>query len=186
MLTKMKRVHSKISLSFIISLILLILFTMTFSMKSYAETYKTTEVFLKENFTGKVPPAKYVWLRDDLKKKVNAILSHPYGKLRVRYWMSGNKSAWVLEEIGKEKPITTGIIVNNGKISKAEILAFRESRGWEVKYPFFLKQFSQASLKGNNQLDRNVDGITGATLSVRAVTKLARIALLLHKHEKKK
>lgn len=164
----------------------LILMAFIISTKSYAETYKTTEVFLKESFAGKVPPAQHVWLKNDLKKKVNDILAHPYGKLRIKYWMHGNKSAWVLEEIGKEKPITTGIIVINGKISNVEILAFRESRGWEVKYPFFLKQFMQASLKSNNQLSRNIDGITGATLSVRAVTKLSRIALLLHNHTMKK
>ena len=88
-----------------------------------------------------------------------------------------------MDEIGKEQPITVGIVINKSKVSKVEILAFRESRGWEVKYPFFLKQFLGATLKGNNQLDKNIDGITGATLSVRAVRKLSRIALLLHKHE---
>jgi len=145
-------------------------------------TYKTNQAFLHENFSGKIPPIKAVWLKGNLKKQVNTILAHPYGKLRVKYWLAGNKSAWILEEIGKERPITTGIIINNNKISKVEILAFRESRGWEVKYPFFLKQFFNASLKGNNQLNKNIDGITGATLSVRAVRKLSQIALLLHKH----
>ncbi len=172
--------HKIITLPFM-SMVILIAFII--NTNSYANTYKTSEIFVKESFAGKIPAPKHVWLRDGLKKKVNNILAHPYGKLRIKYWMYGNKSAWVLEEIGKEKPITTGIVINNGKISKVEILAFRESRGWEVKYPFFLKQFIQASLKSNNQLDKNIDGITGATLSVRAVTKLSRIALLLHNHE---
>ncbi len=144
-------------------------------------TYKTRQVFLKENFSGHPPAIKAIWLRGDLKKQVNAILGHPYGKLRVKYWLSGQHSAWVLDEVGKEKPITAGIIIDKGKISKVEILVFRESRGWEIKYPFFLKQFFNARLRKNNQLDKNIDGITGATLSVRAVNKLSRIALLLHK-----
>jgi hypothetical protein len=157
-----------------------------FSMPASADVYKTTDIFLKENFAGKPPTAQHVWLKGDLKKKVTAVLSHPYGKLRVKYWMSGEKSAWILEEVGKEKPITTGVVIIKDKISKVEILAFRESRGWEVKYPFFLKQFFQVGLNSNNQLSKNIDGITGATLSVRAVTKLSRMALLLHRHEKKK
>lgn len=165
---------------------MVMMFLLMITTQSYAEVYKTNQAFLNENFAGKVPAPKHVWLRDNLKKQASAILAHPYGKLRVKYWMSGNKSAWILEEIGKEKPITTGIIINTGQISKIEILAFRESRGWEVKYPFFLKQFINTSLKANKQLTRNVDGITGATLSVRAVTKLARLALLLHNHEKQK
>ncbi|MEE9352361.1 MAG: FMN-binding protein [Thiotrichaceae bacterium] len=165
---------------------LTLLLLVSINSASYAETYKTNEAFLKEAFAGKVPAPKHIWLRDGLKKQVNDILMHPYGKLRVKYWMSANKSVWILEEVGKEKPITTGIIINKqGKVSKVEILAFRESRGWEIKYPFFLKQFINADLKTNQQLDKNVDGITGATLSVRAVTKLARMALLLHHHQKK-
>ena len=157
------------------------------SLTAHAETYKKDEAFLAEVFHGKVPAPKHVWLREQLKKQVNDILMHPYAKLRVKYWMSNEQSAWILEEVGKEKPITTGVVINkHGKVSKVEILAFRESRGWEIKYPFFLKQFTNAGLKGNQQLDKNVDGITGATLSVRAVTKLARMALLLHNHEKQK
>jgi hypothetical protein len=31
-------------------------------------------------------------------------------------------------------------------------------------------------------LDRRINGITGATLSVHALTRLARLALLLHRH----
>ncbi|MCP4949490.1 MAG: FMN-binding protein [Aestuariibacter sp.] len=35
-------------------------------------------------------------------------------------------------------------------------------------------------LNSRFKLDRQIDGITGATLSVRAVTRLARMALYLH------
>ena len=50
----------------------------------------------------------------------------------MRYWQSGSRTAWVLDEIGKEQPITTGIIVENGKILSVDVLAYRESRGAEV------------------------------------------------------
>jgi len=183
MLATVNKTYLRESVTFISKAFMATLVIMIMIMAiSHADTYKTSKVFLQENFSGKTPAAKHVWIKGDLKKKVDHILAHPYGKLRIKYWPSGKKTAWVLEEIGKEKLITTGIVVVNGKISKVEILAFRESRGWEVKYPFFLKQFTQAGLKSNNQLDKNVDGITGATLSVRAVTKLSRIALLLHNH----
>ena len=68
------------------------------------------------------------------------------------------------------------------EILEVKVLIFRESRGWEVKYPFFTDQFKGATLVSDNNLDRKIDGITGATLSVNALTKLGRIALLLHKH----
>lgn len=119
----------------------------------------------------------------DKKEKVTKILGHKYNKLRVKYWIKDNRTAWVLDEIGKEKPITTGIVIDRGRIEKIEVLTFRESRGWEVKYPFFTNQFKGIAIKNtqNNQLNKNIDGITGATLSVNALSAQARMALYLHR-----
>ena len=75
--------------------------------------------------------------------------------------------------------ITAGVVINNSQIEQVKVLVFRESRGWEVRHDFFTNQFKQASLKDNNRLDKTIDNISGATLSVRAVRKLATIALLL-------
>ena len=82
-----------------------------------------------------------------------------------------------MNETGKTQPITIGIIIDNGKISLLKVLAFRESRGWEVKHDFFTDQFKQATLDKNLNLDKPIDGISGATLSVRALTKIAKLAL---------
>ena len=41
--------------------------------------------------------------------------------------------AWILEEIGKSKPITMGFVVNAGAIEITRVLVFRESRGWEIQ-----------------------------------------------------
>lgn len=71
-------------------------------------------------------------------------------------------------------------MINDNKIESIKVLAFRESRGWEVRHPFFTDQFSDAALKENKQLDKHIDGISGATLSVKAMTKMARLALFLH------
>ena len=102
--------------------------------------------------------------------------------MRVRYWQAGSRTAWILEEIGKDKPITAGFVVEDGHIDTVEVLVFRESRGWEVKYPFFTRQFRDVRLGDRGELNRQVDGITGATLSVRAMTRMARVALLLDDH----
>ncbi len=65
------------------------------------------------------------------------------------------------------------------RIERVEVLAFRESRGWEIRYPFFTSQFSGLTLAPDGYLSQSVDGITGATLSVRAVERVARLALWL-------
>jgi hypothetical protein len=141
--------------------------------------YQEPADFINEVFDGKPPKADVLWLSKELKQQIVEILDHKYKGLRVRYWQIENRSAWVLEEIGKEKQITAGIVVNTGKIEQVKVLVFRESRGWEVRHDFFTDQFRQASLKQDNRLDKNIDNISGATLSVRAIKKLARIALLL-------
>ena len=46
---------------------------------------------------------------------------------------------------------------------------------------FFTRQFVGLTLQASNsQLSETIDGVTGATLSVKAVKKSARFALLLH------
>lgn len=144
--------------------------------------YQTSDDFLAEVFDQSAPKPKVLWLKGALKEDCKSILGHPYSRLRVKYWQSGEKTAWVLEEIGKEKPITVGLVVTRSKLEQVKVLAFRETRGWEVKHPFFTRQFNGVALKEGRELDTHIDGISGATLSVRALKKLARMALHLNQH----
>ena len=141
--------------------------------------YQEPDAFIAEVFNNNAPKPGVIWLNKELKAELKDILGHNYNGLRVRYWQQDDRTAWILDEIGKDKPITTGIVVNKGRIERVRILVFRESRGWEVRHSFFTEQFDDATLKENSELDRHIDNISGATLSVRAVTRLARVALLL-------
>lgn len=147
-----------------------------------AGRYVETDDYLHSVFQMEVPAAKTLWVAGDLRTDVERMLSHRFAALRVRYWFDGARSAWILDEIGKELPITIGVSVSNGAITDVRVLEFRESRGWEVRYPFFTDQFIDARLGPDERLDRRIDGITGATMSVSAVTRIARIALLMHEH----
>ncbi len=140
--------------------------------------YQTEEAFLHDVFGDNVPQKQSILLRSDVRESVEKILNHPYAGLKIVYWEQNNQSAWILEEIGKEHPITFGIVVANGKIKTAKVLEFREIRGWEIKYPAFTRQFIGASLRGYD-LDRSIDGVSGATLSVWAMTAVAKLALYL-------
>ena len=59
-------------------------------------------------------------------------------------------------------------------------MTYRENRGGEVATPAFTDQFMNAELEDNHKLDVNIDGISGATLSVQSLTRLARMALFLN------
>jgi len=140
------------------------------------EVYQEPDAFVAEIF-GTKPAPKVLWLTKDIQAQAAAILGHPPVQLRQRYWSDAHKSVWILEEIGKEELITAGFVVADGRIDHVRVLIYRESRGGEVRYPTFLKQFKNSTLAHNNTLDRDIDGIAGATLSVGAMERMARLAL---------
>lgn len=144
-----------------------------------ATVYETQAQFLERAFGASVPEPAVIWLSGERKAAVAEMLGHDYPALRLRYWCRDGRSAWVLEEIGKELPITTGIIVDGGVIDSLRVMTYRENRGGEVSAPSFSEQFNGAALDGGKRLDTEIDGITGATLSVRAMTRLATVALYL-------
>jgi hypothetical protein len=160
-------------------LVTLLLLSLLAFKVSAGGVYQEPDAFIAEVFDNDPPKAGVIWPDKQLKAQIKEILGHDYRGLRVRYWKHGDRSAWILDEIGKDKPITTGFVVNRGRLELVRVLVFRESRGWEVRHAFFTDQFNQASLKTDMELDRKIDNISGATLSVRAVTRLARVALLL-------
>lgn len=160
--------------------IALLLFTLSFPSIA-KEPNISTEEYLKNIFNNKPPMAKSFWLNKTNKPIVEKILKHK-SPLRYRYWHKDNKTVWIMNEIGKERPITIGVVISDQTIQQVDIIAFRESRGWEVQHSFFTDQFKQVTLqqkKSKYKLSTHIDGITGATLSVRAVKKVTTLALYL-------
>lgn len=143
-------------------------------------TYQQPADFISDVFMGSSPTQSRIWLTGPIKQVASNILGHPPSSLRLRYWGQGTRTAWILEEIGKDKPITVGIVINNSRIERVKVLIFRESRGWEVRHDFFTRQFTNITLTADQELNKTIDGISGATLSVRALIKLSRLALYLH------
>ncbi len=157
----------------IVSLLLLL-----FSVRVFADTqYLTTKQFLQTYLNQKVPQPSKLWLSKAQTAQAEKVLGHaPYQRVQ-KYWQQGNKTAWILNEIGKAEFITAGFVVENGKVADVRVLVYRESRGGEVHYKRFLAQFKGAVLKDDAFLDRHIDGISGATLSVRSMKHMARLAL---------
>ncbi|MCK9994168.1 MAG: hypothetical protein Dbin4_02688 [Alphaproteobacteria bacterium] len=146
------------------------------------EVYLTPEKFLSESFAGAAPPPKIVWLTGTLAQQAEAVLGHKAAALRIRYWADGARSAWILDETGKTEAITAGFVIEDQKIARVQVLEFRESRGSEVRHEFFTNQFIGIGLQEDFRLSEAVDGISGATLSVRAVENMAKLALVLARH----
>ncbi len=140
------------------------------------ERSQKTEEFLASQFPDAPPEKHALWLRGELAADIEGILGRPSSRLRVHYWSQGGRSAWVLDEIGKELPITAGFVVKDGILQTAQVLVYRESRGGEIQYTSFLRQFDGLS-RQRHQLSQDIDNISGATLSVRSMKKMAAMAL---------
>ena len=146
------------------------------------DVYQTPEDFVAESF-AKAHSAKTLNMTPELLKKAKKIMGSHYTLGDLKYWTDGQKTVWILEDIGKYKPITTGYAVSgDGTIERVKVLIYRESHGWEVKHKFFTRQFKGAALKREKKLDKRIDGIAGATLSVNALKRMGALAVMLHEN----
>ena len=145
-----------------------------------ASVYETQADFLNRAFGQSPPQPGLLWLSGERKSAVRQLLGHDYAALRLRYWCQDGRSAWVLDEIGKDLPITVGVVIERNYIKSLRVLTYRENRGGEVVVPAFTDQFDGAGLQEDDKLSSTIDSISGATLSVQALTRLATMALYLH------
>ena len=150
------------------------------SLALAATVYETHTEFLNRAFSGTPPEPDVIWLSGERKSSVRELLGHDYAALRLRYWCQSERSAWVLDEVGKDLPITVGVVIEKNYIKSLRVLTYRENRGGEVSTPAFTDQFNGIALTSDDSLDQSIDGITGATLSVQALSRLATVALYLH------
>jgi Na+-translocating ferredoxin:NAD+ oxidoreductase RnfG subunit len=62
------------------------------------------------------------------------------------------------------------IFNNNGVIKKVTVLLYKENYGGEIASKRFLRQFEGKSNGQEMQYNQDIDGISGATLSVQSIT----------------
>lgn len=115
-----------------------------------------------------------------LEKKLGRRLSEEGFQVR-RGWRNGKflGDAVVTEETGLFKKITFIVHIRpDGKVGQAAVMTYREPRGMEVRRSRFLKQYKGKSPEDPIALNRDIVGITGATLSARALS--AGVKKILH------
>ena len=79
---------------------------------------------------------------------------------------------------GKDQPITFLVATDNAdRLRDIDILVYREPYGGEVAYEAWRKQFRGKSAADTLEVGRQIRSISGATISVNAVTVGVRRAL---------
>ena len=74
--------------------------------------------------------------------------------------------------LGKSLPITYLTCFNmDGQLINAHIVKYREDYGYEVGNKRWLNQFIGLDVNSDFIIGKNIDGISGATISVNSVTR---------------
>ncbi len=86
--------------------------------------------------------------------------------------------AVILDEMGKVKPITFMVgIDKEGEVLEVRVLEYREMRGRQIKRRSFLRQFKGKTIKSLLRIGRDIDAVTGATISSEAVAAAVKKSL---------
>ena len=157
----------------IISLVLAI--AVLLPILAWAESYPQAEEAIKNIFPAFQDYKVESHVLDNQELKVFTVLS------------DNGILGWVviLDEMGKIKPITflVGIDIQ-GNVLGVRILEYRDIFGSEIKRKSFLRQFQGKSSKDPMTVGRDIDAVTGATISSHAVTFAVKKSLKVIKQEK--
>jgi hypothetical protein len=131
---------------------------------------------------------KVIRSTEELKEKIRQRM----GKTKTSFWEDSYMTfiakkgetilgyAVIVEEIGKHRPITFIVGVGNDrKIKDAALMVYREAYGGEVRDRRFLQQYKGKELKDPLLPYRDIQNISGATLSVEAIGRGSKKALAL-------
>jgi Na+-translocating ferredoxin:NAD+ oxidoreductase RnfG subunit len=100
-----------------------------------------------------------------------------------KYEIYTSKSGGVVIEhqMGKWGMISMAISFDNdGKVSNIGIITMSEKRGAGIKEHYFIKQFIGKSISDTIELGNGITGLSGATISSRAVVIAVKRALIIY------
>lgn len=149
-------------------------------------TYFTTKGILKDffprsekvSFERVTPTAAQ---RAELKKKLGYELAQKQYIFYVA--KTGGRIdgyAFIDDQLGQHLPITFAVkLAPDGSVARQEIMVYRESRGDEVRDARFRKQFIGKTAADLIRANKDIDCVSGATISSHAVANGVRRAVLL-------
>ena len=164
-----------------VKLFIILFSVLNFSNNAFTKQTDAEVDFLNKVFKNQIPKKERIIVKGENKKKIKTIMGNKYKKRMFSYWQNNNEQVWILNSIGKYKPITAAFITDNCKVKSSHVLVYREQHGYEIKYPAFLLQFKETEIDKALKLNTKIDNISGATLSVNSMKRMAKVALLLSK-----
>ena len=163
-------------------LILSIIFSILFSSEIKEKTNKAINKYYNQeieinHFKFSIPKK--------IKKEIQNKVKQKFYKDQIYYWTIkvNNKLHYALMDntIGKTMPITFLVIFNEKQeVIHSSIIKYREAYGGEIGGKQWLSQFIGMQNDSLYKYSKEINGITGATLSVKSFTKgISKLSLLL-------
>ena len=120
-----------------------------------------------------------------IKKQIQNQIKQKFYRDQIYYWTIkiDEKMHYALMDntLGKTMPITFLVIFNeNQEVNHSAIIKYREGYGGEISGKNWLAQFIGMKQDSLYKHEKEIDGITGATISVKSFTKgISKLSLLL-------
>lgn len=159
----------------------------------YANSIQEASEATLSNYFGSNATLRFSYfpIPPEIKRGVEQAAEQRFFKDKIYYWTISDGDSMVglaaLDNVmGKAMPITILVIFDNeGIILKSEIVKYREAIGGEVSNKRWLKQFIGLSQTDLLDPKTRIDGISGATISVKSVSKGFKKLTLLFPEIKK-
>ena len=154
-----------------------------------ADIQSDVEDIIKSEFCSNCDLSLHKYLLpDDLKKQTENQVRQKFFSEYVYLWeiceLDSQKGFAVLDNTyGKSLPITFLVIFSPaGKIIRVDVIRYREPYGGAVGSRNWLNQFTDKSGSDGFKLEKDIDSITGATISVNSVTRGVYKLTLMMEH----
>jgi hypothetical protein len=161
-----------------LALVVLVVVSLGTSPRAAADrVYLSVDQALANAFpAGVTVTRKVVWITAEQAAEIERRAGSPLPR-RVVQGYEGRRGdqvvgyAFVDDVIGKTEPITYMVtIAPDATVMRLDLLVFRETHGYEIERSSWRDRFRGKRLGSDLRVGRDIDKITGATLSCRAVT----------------
>lgn len=147
---------------------------------------RSQELITKQFGTETTMNFRKLDLTPDSKKRIEIMVGQRFFRNSIYTWkISINNTtvgyALLDNVIGKSLPITFLVIFNlEGIILSTHVVKYRESIGGEISNWRWNRQFSGRNYQSSFSVGNDIDGISGATISVNAMTRgIHKLTLLM-------
>lgn len=151
-------------------------------MYAQAKIYVSTEQAQKLIFPTKQFTKYPIVLSEDIQDKMQSASSvrHPFKGDRT--WKAADGSYFIVDEVvGKHEMITYAVgIAPNGTVQGIEIMEYVESYGYEVAEDDWRKQFVGKTAEDPLKLKKDIQNISGATLSCKHLTDGVKRVMVMY------